>query len=187
MAALEAFETRGYHEVGLEQIGKAAGLSRQSVYVHFGSKAQLVTDLVAWVEERERLGDLLSGVFEATTGREALLRLIDVHAVFEKKIERMAIVIDHGRGTAPELQDLYADRMGRRYQGMRAILAWVKSDGDLASGWTIDTATALVWTLTAPPTFRLLTTEQGWTPKKWATQTKKVISSTLLQADPNAG
>ncbi len=40
-AAVEAFSERGYHDVSMEDIARAAGLSKPAVYAQFGSKDEL--------------------------------------------------------------------------------------------------------------------------------------------------
>ena len=44
-AAREMFGAQGYHGAGLEAVAKKAGVSRQAIYLHFGSKADLLTAL----------------------------------------------------------------------------------------------------------------------------------------------
>ena len=45
-AALRLLEHDGYHAVGLAAVGREAGVSRQSIYLHFGSKANLLRALL---------------------------------------------------------------------------------------------------------------------------------------------
>jgi AcrR family transcriptional regulator len=51
-AARRLLEERGYHGIGLDAIGREAGVSRQAVYLHFRSKAGLL--LRASLLERDR-------------------------------------------------------------------------------------------------------------------------------------
>ena len=44
-AARAMFEERGYYGAGLEAVAKKAGVSRQAIYLHFPSKAELLTAL----------------------------------------------------------------------------------------------------------------------------------------------
>ena len=45
-AARAMFEELGYHGAGLEAVAKMAGVSRQAIYLHFPSKAELLTALI---------------------------------------------------------------------------------------------------------------------------------------------
>ncbi|MDQ3663356.1 MAG: TetR/AcrR family transcriptional regulator, partial [Actinomycetota bacterium] len=44
-AARAMFEEFGYHDAGLGAVAKRAGVSRQAIYLHFPSKAELLTAL----------------------------------------------------------------------------------------------------------------------------------------------
>lgn len=180
-AARALFEARGYHDVGLEEIGTAAGVSRQTVYLHFGSKGQLLTELFSWVEEQEHLADLLAPVFAATDAVEALSLLVDAHARFEPGIAKIADAAEAARRTAPEVDELIRSRMRLRYQGMRTIVANIHAQGRLRHGWTIDDATGFVWTLLSPESHRLLVNELGWTQRAWTTRTKRFLLDALVE------
>lgn len=179
-AARALFEERGYHDVGLEEIGAAAGVSRQAVYLHFGSKAQLLVELFGWVEEQEHLGDLLAPVLAEPDAVEALSLLVDAHARFEPGIARIADAAEAARRTAPEMDELVRGRMELRRQGMRRIVARIRAQGRLRSGWTVDDATGFVWALLSPESHRLLVREQGWSNRRWATGTKRLLLAALV-------
>ncbi|WP_345041855.1 TetR/AcrR family transcriptional regulator [Georgenia daeguensis] len=49
--ALELFEAKGYFATTIDDIAAAAGTTRTTFYMHFASKAQLMQDLVAELDE----------------------------------------------------------------------------------------------------------------------------------------
>jgi AcrR family transcriptional regulator len=51
-AALELFRLRGFHSVGIDEIGTAAGISGPGVYRHFDSKGSLLVALFDSITER---------------------------------------------------------------------------------------------------------------------------------------
>jgi AcrR family transcriptional regulator len=51
-AALELFRERGFHSVGIDEIGTAAGISGPGVYRHFASKGALLVALFDSITER---------------------------------------------------------------------------------------------------------------------------------------
>jgi len=51
-AALELFRQRGFHSVGIDEIGTAAGISGPGVYRHFASKSSLLVALFDSITER---------------------------------------------------------------------------------------------------------------------------------------
>ncbi len=62
-AAREAFGTRGFAEVGTEQVVRAAGVSRGALYHQFADKTELFAAVFEAVEAEltERIGALLAG------------------------------------------------------------------------------------------------------------------------------
>jgi len=180
LAAARSLIEEGHTDVGLGEIGKRAGISRQAVYLHFASKAQLLTELVTWVEEQANLGALLAPVWTAKTGEEALRALVEAGAVFEPQTHALARVAERARDEDPTVAAIIAERMQRRYDGMRTIVARIATEGRLTPGWDIDTATAFVWALTAPSTFHLLVEERGWSPQRWARYTHQLLHDALV-------
>ena len=61
-AARDVFHREGYYAATVDQIVSAAGASRQTFYVHFADKGQLLTELIAGYTERaEAYMDRLPG------------------------------------------------------------------------------------------------------------------------------
>ena len=59
-AARAIFEELGYYGAGLEAVAKKAGVSRQAIYLHFPSKAELLTALHLHIFDTDVVPDLLS-------------------------------------------------------------------------------------------------------------------------------
>ena len=75
-AAITCFAEKGYYEASMDDIAKAANLSKGSLYWHFKSKRELFQGLVErWLQEfTESLGATLE---HATTAGEKLNMMID--------------------------------------------------------------------------------------------------------------
>jgi AcrR family transcriptional regulator len=72
-AAADLFAARGYHAVGIDDIGEAAGITGPGVYRHFSSKQALLQSLC----------DLAVGrMLEAARSAEGLEALVDLHVDF---------------------------------------------------------------------------------------------------------
>jgi len=77
-AALELFRQRGFHSVGIDEIGTSAGISGPGVYRHFPSKSSLLVALFDGLSERMLVAaediQKIDGPPE-----ETLDRLVDFH------------------------------------------------------------------------------------------------------------
>ncbi|WP_241665967.1 TetR/AcrR family transcriptional regulator [Prescottella subtropica] len=77
-AAVTAFHARGYHEVSIEDIAAAAGITASGVYRHFTGKADLLA--AAFHRAADRLADATTTALNgAPTSRDALTALVDVY------------------------------------------------------------------------------------------------------------
>jgi AcrR family transcriptional regulator len=94
---------RGFHQVGVDEIGAAAGVSGAAIYRHFAGKQDLLVAVI------ERAVDALMGkarmiVAESTSPREALDRLVRAHVDFAMSETALITVYDqesHNLDDAP--------------------------------------------------------------------------------------
>jgi AcrR family transcriptional regulator len=108
-AAVELFATRGFHGTSMRELADASGLRAPSIYEHFGSKEQLLVELivigrdVAIVEldraaadagptSPERLDAAVTTLVGIHTTWPALMRVLtdDVHGVGEQTVHTAA-------------------------------------------------------------------------------------------------
>jgi len=80
-AAADLFATRGYHAVGIDDIGAAAGISGPGVYRHFTSKQALLGALCDAAMTRMLDGAKATRTSHTDPGR-ALEALVDLHVTF---------------------------------------------------------------------------------------------------------
>lgn len=79
-AAADLFAARGYHAVGIDDIGAAAGISGPGVYRHFAGKQALLEDLCDRAMTRMLDGAL--SLSKGTTSDGPLEALVDLHVEF---------------------------------------------------------------------------------------------------------
>ena len=78
LKAGELFGEKGYHGVTVEQIAKALGISKPSIYYHFGSKEEILFEFHMIAHQRSL--DCLVSIFESDAGPvEKLRRAIESH------------------------------------------------------------------------------------------------------------
>ena len=178
-AARKLLEARGYFGVGLEDIAAAAGVSRQAIYLHFGSKSNLLLELARHIDDSQGLPALVAQFRNAPTSLAAMDALIHVLATYGPRVLRIALVMDGARQSDADALAAWRDRMMSRLGGMRWVIEWVHRDGLLAPGWTVDEAAEWWWALSSPPVQELLTEVRGWTAEQYETAMRRAVRSAL--------
>lgn len=183
-AARALLEARGYFGVGLEDIATAAGVSRQAIYLHFGSKSNLLVELARHVDESQGLPALIGQFRSAPTSLEAMDRLIHVLATYGPRVLRIALVMDGARRSDDDALAAWRDRMMSRLGGMRWVIEWIARDGLLAPGWTTEEAAELWWALSSPPVQELLTEVRGWSAQRYEAAMRRSVRAALTTTRP---
>jgi AcrR family transcriptional regulator len=116
-AALELFRRRGFHAVGIDEIGTAAGISGPGVYRHFPSKSSLLVALFDSITER--MLDAAEEIQKADCPpEEALDRLVAFHAATAVQERGMvAVWLQDGR-SLPAADEQRIRRRQAEYVGI---------------------------------------------------------------------
>lgn len=119
-AAAGLFRERGYYGVGMQDIGRAAGIVGSGVYRHFESKEALLAELIAGL-----LDDLVEGAARCRAEHPAdpataLDALVDLHLDFALDRESLIAVYLREELHLPE-----ADRRRARRKQRAYLQSWV--------------------------------------------------------------
>ncbi len=71
-SALRLLVERGYYGVGLEEVARDAGVSRQALYLHFKSKSELLVAMARYNDENLNVSELIRIGIDADTALESL-------------------------------------------------------------------------------------------------------------------
>ncbi|MFF3326174.1 TetR/AcrR family transcriptional regulator [Streptomyces sp. NPDC002889] len=124
--AARLFAERGFHGVGVDEIGAAVGISGPGLYRHFAGKDAMLAELLVGISERLLSGGRLR-VEEAATDPEAVLAsLIDGHIDFA--LDDRPLITLHDR-ELDRLRD--SDRKLVRQLQRQYVELWVTVVGDL--------------------------------------------------------
>jgi AcrR family transcriptional regulator len=185
-AARKLFSERGYAGATIEAIAAQAGVAKETIYATFKNKQRLLAYLL----------DISVG------GDEQPVRLIDrpgpqatLHDTDQRRqisefgrgvteiIERAAPVFEITRiaaKTEPEiaerLQHLYRERL----DNMRLVARAVAANGPLRDGIDEGKAAEILWGLSSPEMYLLMTQYAGWSTKKYAAWLTETLERLLL-------
>jgi AcrR family transcriptional regulator len=161
-------------------VAAEAGMSRQSIYVHFRSKARLLLELVDYVDESEGVPRLTNRIEAAASGEEALDLFIDLVARVAPRIFRVVAALDAARSEDPIAATAWRDRADRRRQRCRTIVRRLAEEDRLAPELDAATATDLLWTLASVRGWEDLVVTRRWASGRYRTHIRRTIRCALL-------
>jgi AcrR family transcriptional regulator len=171
-AAARHLEREGYSGSTLRQIAESAGVSVETVYATFGSKAALF----AAVGGR----NLQAGIGMAVPGGDlrALIAGDDLEAQLTTFGQAAPAIMGPnwaimdalrtGGATDAELAAAYRTGSGGRRGWMRGFAESWAALGHLRPDLDVDAATDVLWAISAPDLYRLLVVEAGWDADRYA-------------------
>lgn len=181
-AARALLVERDYHGVGMEDIARAAGVSRQTVYLHFGSKAELLLALVRRADETADLEAVLLPYRAARSALAALDAAVAVQGVMEPRIHDIARVLDAARRSDPAAEAAWQDRAGSRWRAYAALAQRLADEGMLAAGWSVDDAADAIGALLSIHSYEYLMVERGWSVEHYVRHMRAILRRALTTA-----
>jgi AcrR family transcriptional regulator len=169
-ATRRLMEERRGRGVGMRDVAEAAGISRQAVYLHFGSRAELMVatarygDRVLGLEERKRRFVAAKG------GVESLEAYVEFWCNYIPEIYGVASALLEVRETDEAAAAAWDDRMAAVRESCRETIEALHRDGTLAPEWSLEQATDLLWTMLSIRNWEQLTIERGWTTRQYVGQ-----------------
>jgi AcrR family transcriptional regulator len=166
--------------VTLLEIARGAGVSRQTVYVNFGSRAGL---LMAMVEHRDA-GSADLARMRSVTPDEGPEEVLETFVRSWYKYVQTIFPVAHALQTAAagdeDARLAWESRMARLHRGLLALMQRLQSDGRLAQGWTPQSATDWCHHLVHMDSWQHLVVEMGWRPQDVVQRTLQTLRAVLL-------
>jgi AcrR family transcriptional regulator len=184
--AARLFAERGYVATSIDEIARAAGISRATVFTSVGGKPTLLKAAydAALVGDEEAIPLVERERSRAIRGEPDVRRYLELYAQLASEVAgRIAIISEVVRGAAgadPEARTLYEKMQAERLIGARHIVGDVEAKGRLRGGLRTATAVDIVWTLIEPGVYLRLVHQRGWSPARYARWLAKTLQDQLL-------
>lgn len=160
-AAGRLFTERGYHGTTLQQIADAAGVHVQTIYLAYGTKAELLRAAAAWATSDEDPEipppdrRWVRAIVQAEDPRQKLKLYVrhirDITATWGPFQQAM-----RAASGEPEVAEKLAAMEEGRFQGPLNLWSAIQARGELRDGLTTERAAALTYAIASPDTFRQL-------------------------------
>lgn len=178
------FEERGL-SFTIAEVAQAAGVSRQAVYLHFGSRAGLFVATLRHQDEQQNLSARFRSAVDRASSVDALRAWLQVWFDYLPRISKAAEALVGAAQGDEDAREALSDRWRSQRQGISQFLHRLEGDGALNPIWTVDQATELLWSLIHVTAWNQLVGECGWTPQRFIESRLEIVRRALLM-EPRA-
>ena len=172
--------------VRMRDVAEVAGVSRQAVYDHFGSRAALMVATARYGDEVRGLDERLRRYRATTAGVERLEAFVEFWGNYIPEIYGIARALLAARETDEAVAAAWDDRMGVVHEACRNIIEALHRDGTLAPGWSCNEAADLLWTMLSIRNWESLTIERGWSPSRYVGLMQELTKHTFVRESEGA-
>lgn len=159
LALLEPGRGRG---VRMTDIARRAGISRQAVYLHFSTRAELLIAATLYLDELKGTEQRLAPSRTARSGTERLDSFIGAWGAYIPEIHGVAKALLAMGETDEAAATAWDRRMQDMREGCQAAIDALDRDGMLSPEYPPAEATDILWTLLSVRNWEQFTIGCGW-------------------------
>ncbi len=163
-------------------IAKRAGITRQALYLHFRTRAELLIATTYYLDEVKGVEERLIPSRAARSGIERLDAFIEAWGSYIPEIYVIAEALLAMKDTDEAAAKAWDDRMRDMRQGCEAAIRALNSDNMLSPAYPPAQATDVLWTMLSVRNWEQLTIECGW-PQERYIETLKSLARRIFVAE----
>jgi len=167
----------------VSDIAKASGISRQALYLHFPTRADLLIAATKYLDQQVNIDASLAPSRAAKTGEQRLEAFIIAWAGHIPVIYPVGRALMAMRDTDPEARAAWDDRMEAVRHGCAAVVTALQRDGRLRHDLDATRATDLLWSLLSVRLWEHLVRDCGWGPEAYRKDITRLAKAALIQDD----
>jgi AcrR family transcriptional regulator len=186
VAAKALFERDGFRSTTIAAVAERAGVSAESIYKGFGTKAALakaVFDLVIAGDD-EPVPVWRRSEADAIRAEPDVRRKIKLYsrglAARQQRSAKVQSLIRDGGHTDQTLAALWQRLLAERLTGMTMLGRHLIESGQLREGIEHDEVRDVLWAYTAVELYELLVVERGWPLDRYADWIGQAITAALV-------
>lgn len=166
--------------VRMADIARAAGISRQAVYLHFRNRTDLLIATTRHIDEIKNIDARLAESRAAETGVERLDAYILAWGNYIPEIYGVAKALLAMGERDAAAREAWDNRMQAMREGCTAAVKALDADGALGPDMSGRTATDLLWTLLSVRNWEHLVGDCGWSQQRYIEGIRKLAHRALL-------
>lgn len=180
------FLADGYARTTMTAIAAGAGVSVETLYGTWRSKAGLVRALLREGLRGEEDGppleqsDAIKAVIAEPRPRRQLELYGSLLGEIQPKVAPIVRLLREGSSSDRHLARAYEQHKRERLEAMQRFSALLQSHGALRHGLTAGQARDILWTLNSSDVYELLVDERGWSAQRYGRWIAETLAAALL-------
>ena len=186
VAARVLFERDGFRPTTIAAVAERAGVSAESIYKGFGTKAALAKAVFDFViaGDDEPVPVWRRSEADAIRVEPDVRRKIVMYtrglAARQQRSAKVQILIRDGAHTDESLAALWQQLLAERLTGMTMLGRHLIESGQLRERIELDEVRDVLWTYTAVELYELLVVERGWPLDRYADWIGRAVTAALV-------
>ena len=169
----------------MSDIAKAVGISRQALYLHYPTRAELLIATTKHIDTVKKVDQRLELSRAAGSGLERLHFFIKAWGGYIPEIHGMSVALRNMRKNDKAAAEAWDDRMQAVRHGCQAAVRALAKDGKLRSDLTEQVATDILWTLLTVENWEKLVLDCAWSQSAYEDKMIELTETALLETKRN--
>ncbi|MCB1139540.1 MAG: TetR/AcrR family transcriptional regulator [Leptospiraceae bacterium] len=162
------------------QVATRAGVSRQAVYLHFPSRAELLIEAIRFIDEEHGLPGRLEGIYSEKNGPSMLDRCVEVWGEYLPHIQGISAALLEMRDSDESVAEAWQETVRCLSEVCRDCIRRLASEGKLASDWDESRATSLMAGMLSIPCWDELR-RGGWSTETYVMNMKLAVRRVFVR------
>ncbi|MER6145696.1 helix-turn-helix domain-containing protein [Streptomyces sparsogenes] len=174
--ARRLFAEHGYARTPIRSIAQEAGVSPQTIYTHFGSKAGVLTGLVDLMDEEAGLPELMAEAAQMTEPDALLGLLARAGRQVRERCGDIVTMLSSGAAVDPDIAATQAEGARRNRLGVETVIERIRATGRGVHPRAVDIAVALM----SAGVHDSLVVDAGWSFEDYEAWLKDTLVTAVL-------
>ena len=164
----------------MSALAARTGITRRGVYSHFESRAQVIGDLFDHIAASEGLEASVARVWEAPNAVLALGEWARHLARYHPRVIAVDRAVNRIRHLDVDAEQHWKRVRKAKLANCRRLSEWLKREKQLASHWTVESATDMLYALISSDVIEALLDDRRWSRDALAEGLSTLLRSTFV-------
>jgi len=166
--------------LSMGKIAKASGISRQALYLHFTSRAELLIATTRYVDEVKELNQRLEKIQQCSSGQEMLQVLIKEWGNYIPEVYGVSKALMMTKDTDEAAAKAWSEIMGCLYDVCVEIIKKLSEENKRSLDWDEKSAADFLWTLISIQSWEQLTLECNWSNDQYISHITQTVMASIV-------